>query len=63
MTVDIYESQRIENIFYSESWLYILFFIALYLIFIPLCAIVDCCEAEQSMRKKIGTEESDNKES
>jgi hypothetical protein len=62
-TVDIntYASQRIENIFYSESWLYILFFLALYLIFIPLCAIVDCCETEQSMRKVNG-EDSDNKE-
>ena len=58
--VNIYASQRIENIFYSESWLYILFFLALYLIFIPLCAIVDCCETEQSMRKVNG-EDSENK--
>jgi hypothetical protein len=53
----LYYDQRIENIFYSESWLYILFFIALYLIFIPLCTIVDCCEQGHHLRKKVGSEE------
>lgn len=55
-TVDIYQTQRIQNIFYSESWLYVLFFIALYLIFLPLCAIVDCCQTQHIMRKKVGTD-------
>ena len=56
-TTDIYRSQRIEYIFYSESFLYILFFLMLYLIFLPLCTLVDCCESEVKHRKRVNSEE------
>lgn len=56
-TTDIYKSQRIEYIFYSESFLYILFFLMLYLIFLPLCTLVDCCESEVKHRKRVNSQE------
>ena len=56
-TVDLYEAERIEFIFWNESFIYILVFLTLYLIFLPLCSLVDCCKTESLKRKRINTSE------
>ena len=56
-TEDIYVFERIEYIFWNESFIYILVFLILYLVFIPLCSIVDCCKGDILRRKRIDTEE------
>lgn len=53
---DLYSSQRIENIIYRDAFIYILVVIALYLILLPMCALVDCVD-NKSFRRRINKEE------
>ena len=64
-TEDAYVLERIEYIFWNESFIYILVFLAMYLVFIPLCSIVDCCRGDILRRKRIDAEEesAENKDS
>jgi|JI9StandDraft_2_1071091.scaffolds.fasta_scaffold244378_1 hypothetical protein len=54
---DLYAAQRIENIIYRDAFVYILVVICLYLIFLPMCALVDCVDSKGS-RRRVGREES-----
>lgn len=49
--IDQYVSQRIENIIYRYAFIYILVFLSLYLLLIPLCALTDCVDNKSSKRK------------
>jgi hypothetical protein len=53
---DLYSSQRIENIIYRDAFIYILVVIALYLVLVPMCALVDCVD-NKSFRRRINKEE------
>lgn len=53
---DLYASQRIENIIYRDAFIYILIVACLYLVFLPMCALVDCVD-KKSTRRRISSEE------
>lgn len=49
---DIHKNIRIENLFYQSAIIYILVFLVLYMIFIPLCTFYDMCKDKKSKRYK-----------
>lgn len=54
---DLYSSERIENIIYQNSFIYILAFMGLYLFLLPLCALVDFVDNKATKRKQGKSEE------
>lgn len=48
----IYDTSRIENLFYKPSIFYILFFLALYIIFVPVCVFVDFIDRDKATKHK-----------
>ena len=50
--IDYHSDIRIEHLFYRSAFFYILFFLLLYLIFIPLCTFYDIVKDNKSRRYK-----------
>lgn len=47
-----YDQFRIENMFYRPSIFYILFFLLLYIVFVPLCLFVDFVDLKTTIKHK-----------
>ena len=47
---EAYSDQRIENIIYQDAFIYILVFVTLYLVLIPICALTDCVDNKSTKR-------------
>ena len=52
MVIDAHARLRIQRLFYQSAILYILFFLLLYIIFIPLCTFFDFCNDDKTKKRK-----------
>jgi hypothetical protein len=52
---DVYSGERIENVIYRDSFIYILVVASLYLVLLPMCALCDCVD-NKAFRRRVERE-------
>ena len=50
--MDVHAGIRIQRLFYQSAILYILFFLLVYIIFVPLCTFFDLCNDDKTRKRK-----------